>query len=336
MASYLPTFNMLLLVSVLFTSLACSNQAKKDVLPSSSDAPLFEVTLHVPVEQGTHFFDTFRRYATSNNLVAIDLDDAPITFGDRREDSTLQINDSQYATLNSPVAIDLDGESSTGDRHQGSIFQINDKRGHRLFTFDNFIFQNVFELAAYPSDIPLAQQHIYNLVQTLTATFQGRIELKSCNKAILDCDRLTGLLQLSCTACSLQVARGTDPDPMFIMRWNIPVADEKHFIDTFLGFVTSNKLAGIDSLKPTPEEIRKYSHFLITTEQKNPQFVFRNFPRQDEFELMVHLYDTPLAQQHIYNLVKTLTTNFHGRTELILCEAKALDCARLKNLLQVK
>lgn len=76
--------------------------------------------------------------------------------------------------------------------------------------------------------------------------------------------------------------------------------------------------------------------YRINTEQGDALFIFNNLFHPDEFSLFAYPYDTPLVQQHIYNLVKTLTTNFHGRTELILCDAKVLDCARLKSLLQVK
>lgn len=308
MAAYLSTFKILLLVSVLLNSMACSSHAKKDEYFANTAAPLFEVTLQVPlpVEQGKGFFDTFRRYAESNNLVAFDLEDAPITFGDRREDSTLQIND---------------------------------KRGYPLFVFDNFTFRNVFVLTAYPSDIPLAQQHIYNLVQTLTATFRGRVELKSCNKAILDCDRLIALLQPSCITCSLQVMEKASPVvttilPVFTMKFSAPVDQRKHFVDTIHTFAKSNNFTG-DSLH-SYSEIRGSSMYRINTEQGDALFIFNNLFHPDEFSLFAYPYDTPLVQQHIYNLVKTLTTNFHGRTELILCDAKVLDCARLKSLLQVK
>jgi hypothetical protein len=341
MAAYLSTFKILLLVSVLFNCIACSSHAKKNEYSAITAAPLFEVTLQVPlpVAQGNGFFNIFRRYAESNNLVAFDLEDAPITFGDRREDSTLQINDSEYATLNSPVAIDLDDKPTTEDIRQGSIFQINDKRGYPLFVFDNFTFKNVFELAAYPSDIPLAQQHVYNLVQTLTATFQGRIKLKSCNKVVLDCDRLIALLQPSCITCSLQMMEKASPVvttmlPIFTMKWIAPVGQRKHFADTIHTFAKSNNFTG-DSLN-SYSEIRGNSMYRINTEQGDALFIFNNLFHPDEFSLFAYPSDIPLAQQHIYNLVKTLTTNFQGRTELILCEAKVLDCDKLKSLLQVK
>jgi hypothetical protein len=162
MASTLPNFIKIILITLLLNCVACSRQVTDEALLNIITSPIFEMKLHASVEQGNNFADAFLNYAKANNLAGIELDGNP-TPGKKREPGTLQINS---------------------------------KQGYPLFIFDNTIDQQVFELSAHPSDIPLAKQHIYNLVKTLTTDFHGKVELISCDVKILDCDRIKSLLPM--------------------------------------------------------------------------------------------------------------------------------------------
>jgi hypothetical protein len=252
--------------------------------------------LHVPVEQGKNFADAFLGFAKSNNL----------------------------------KGVELDGNPAPGEMRESEMLQINSKQGYPLFILNNTMYHDEFELSAYPSDIPLTKQHIYNLVQTMLSGVHGKIEFNSCDEKILDCDRLEGILQKKVTKKQKPVVIETTP----ILELIVSVEQGKILADTILTFATSNNLTS-ESLNRSNGK-REISTYQIYNKQKSVLYIFHNYLNQNEFELAAYPDDTPLVKQYIYKLVQTLSSTFHGHMKLKSCDEKMLDCVRLKGLLHLK